>query len=184
VKCVSIVGVGEVDDGILSSLEEYIQTTFRFPTRRLPPLPDPAEAYDSKRRQYSSLIILRDLAQRVPTDCVRLLGITEKDLCIPMLSFVFGQAQLNGTVALESLARLRQEFYELEPNRHLFIQRALKEAVHEMGHTFGLTHCIDTRCPMSLSNTIWQVDRKEKELCPACNIAIREKIIHVGGAAA
>ena len=86
-----------------------------------------------------------------PTDTVRLLGITEHDLFIPMLSFVFGQAQLGGKAALVSFARLRQEFYGIDPADAVFTERARKEMLHELGHTFGLTHCPDRGCPMSLS---------------------------------
>jgi archaemetzincin len=120
---------------------------------------------------------LRDLLKQCPADAVRVLAITEKDLFIPMLSFVFGQAQLQGQMAIVSLARLRQEFYELPANRALFLARALKETVHELGHTFGLTHCLDRKCPMSLSTSIQQVDGKTDEFCESCKILLRETLI-------
>jgi archaemetzincin len=93
-----------------------------------------------------------------------------------MLSFVFGQAQVGGAAALVSVARLRQEFYGIPANDRLTIARAIKECVHETGHTFGLTHCPDTGCPMSLSNTIRQVDDKGDELCGNCSIRLEESI--------
>jgi archaemetzincin len=87
---------------------------------------------------------------------------------------VFGQAQLGGQVALISLARLRQEFYGMPQNRALFLGRALKEAVHELGHTFVLTHCPEGECPMSLSTNIRQVDGKRATFCASCAAAVRE----------
>ena len=88
--------------------------------------------------------ILRSLLNLKPEGENRLLGITDVDLFIPMLSFVLGQAQLGGPTAVVSVARLRQEFYGLPPDLPLLRARAVKEAVHEIGHTFGLTHCADS----------------------------------------
>jgi archaemetzincin len=96
-----------------------------------------------------------------------------------MLSFVFGQAQLNGPGAVVSLARLGQEFYGLPANPTLLISRSVKEALHEIGHTFGLTHCSDIRCPMSLSNNVRQVDMKGEELCKSCTIVLEEHTKHI-----
>lgn len=129
-------------------------------------------AYDSKRCQYSSTLILRRLLLLVPDEGIRLLAVTELDLFIPMLTFVFGQAQLDGRAAIISLARLRQEFYSLPPNRTLLINRAAKEAMHELGHTFGVTHCELSDCPMSLSTTLQQVDSKGLTYCGNCGNAV------------
>ncbi len=70
-----------------------------------------------------------------------MLALTGRDLFVPVLTFVFGQAQLGGRVAVVSLARLRQEFYGMAPNGEILMERAVKEALHETGHTFGLVHC-------------------------------------------
>ena len=91
-----------------------------------------------------------------------------------MLSFVYGQAQLGGPVALLSLARLRQEFYGLGPNTGLFLSRVRKETLHEVGHTYGLTHCGDARCTMALSTDVRHVDAKNEEFCSGCAILLRE----------
>ena len=93
-----------------------------------------------------------------------------------MLTFVFGQAQLNGPMAVVSLARLRQEFYRLPPSRILLTARALKEVLHEVGHTFGLIHCQDRSCTMSLATNIQQLDMKGSEFCRSCEIILRESI--------
>lgn len=178
-----LVAVGKVDDEILTGIEVCLWQTFGFTTRRLNPLPDPAPAYDPQRQQYSVIAIMKDLLKQCPGDAIRLLAVTERDLFIPMLSFVFGQAQLRGKIAIISLARLRQEFYGLPANPVLFISRALKETVHEMGHTFGLTHCLDRDCPMSLSTNIQQVDIKGETFCANCTILLRENLrqMYLGG---
>ena len=85
-----------------------------------------------------------------------------------MLSFLFGQAQLDGAAAIVSIARLRQEFYGLPGDEGLLLARARKEALHELGHTFGLVHCPDPLCAMSLSTSLPQVDAKRDEYCESC----------------
>jgi archaemetzincin len=117
---------------------------------------------------------LRAVAGGVPADAARVLGITSRDIFLPGLSFVFGQAQLGGRAALLSLARLQQEFYGFPCDTLLLMTRACTEAVHELGHTFGLVHCRDPRCVMSLSTTVNEVDAKLQEFCGSCRILLRE----------
>ena len=93
-----------------------------------------------------------------------------------MLTFIFGQAQLGGRLALVSLARLRQEFYGLPSDRELLRERALKESLHELGHTFGLLHCREAACTMSLATGIRQLDAKGGGYCAGCAALLHEKI--------
>jgi archaemetzincin len=176
VSVVCVVPLGSVEDGVLGAIEMSLWQAFGLETRRLPPLEDPEFARDAKRMQYSSELILHMLKKSAPPDARAFLAVTEKDLFIPMLTFVFGHAQFDGTVGVVSLARLRQEFYGLPANHHLLLSRAMKEAVHEAGHIFGLSHCSDSRCPMSLSNVLNQVDRKGEDLCRNCSIVLEEHI--------
>ncbi|MBZ5551593.1 MAG: archaemetzincin [Acidobacteriia bacterium] len=168
--------LGAVDDEVLAIIETCLWANFGFEIRRLGPSAEPEYALDLRRRQYGSTLILRQLVGKCPPDAARILAVTEKDLFIPMLSFIFGQAQLNGTVAIISLARLRQEFYGLPANRMLLLARVVKEALHEIGHTFGLIHCPERTCPMSLSTNIHQVDTKGSEFCTGCRALLRESI--------
>ena len=165
---------GMVDVEDVRQTAEAIAGQFEFDVRVLDPLPDPAGAFDPVRRQYNSVLVLRELVASCPADAHRLIGLTGRDLFIPMLSFVFGQAQLGGRVALVSFARLRQEFYGLPPSPPVFAHRARKEVFHELGHTFGLTHCPDHGCPMSLSTGIAQVDTKSGRYCPSCAAMLRD----------
>lgn len=160
--------IGEVNDEDLSTIQAELERRLPLDFQRLDALPDPAHAFDARRRQYNSPVLVKDLLDQCPDGAFRVIGITERDLFIPMLSFVFGQAQLKGRIALVSLARLRQEFYGLIPDRAVFLDRAIKEVVHEIGHTFGLVHCQDRSCSMSLSTDIRQVDAKTAEYCRSC----------------
>jgi archaemetzincin len=168
--------IGTVDKGILDALESSLRRTFGFEVRRMTPLGDPSYSFDAQRNQYSSTMILRELVRHCPADGTRLLAVTAYDLFIPMLSFIYGQAQLDGKVSIVSIARLRQEFYTLPSNQALLLVRLIKEALHELGHTFGLTHCLEKVCPMSLATNIHQLDIKGMDFCNSCSILTRESI--------
>jgi archaemetzincin len=99
------------------------------------------------------------------------LGIAAVDLYIPILTFVFGEAQMGGPCAVLSTHRLRQEFYGLPSDPELFRQRVIKEAVHEVGHTLNLTHCDDYRCAMASSHAVEWIDLKDTVLCGTCGRA-------------
>jgi archaemetzincin len=169
-----IVALGGIEEDVLAAMEQGLGRVYGSRVQRLPGLPEPDYAYDMQRGQHSSAHILRQLIGLVPKDAISMLGITQKDLFIPMLSFVLGQAQLGGPASVVSLARLHQHFYGLPPDRPLVLTRAVKEAVHEVGHTLGLTHCADGNCPMSLSNTVRHVDAKGTALCRNCIMLLEE----------
>ncbi|HSD65141.1 MAG TPA: hypothetical protein VLF95_00490 [Vicinamibacteria bacterium] len=159
---------GPAPGKVLSAVEEALADAFRLPVRLRDPLEEPARAFTPARGQWSSTAFLEALVGRVPPGAARLLGVTERDLFVPVLSFVYGQAQLGGQVAVVSLARLRPEFHGLPPAPAALARRAATEAVHEVGHTFGLVHCLDRRCPMSLSIDLADLDGKTATPCPAC----------------
>jgi archaemetzincin len=130
-------------------------------------------AFDAGRRQHGSIPVLEMLTQLCPADAWKVLAVTGRDLFIPVLTFVFGHAQLGGRAAVISLARLRQEFYGLAPNREVFVERACKEALHETGHMFGLVHCADRGCAMSLATNVRQIDAKHAAFCAPCAARLR-----------
>ena len=98
----------------------------------------------------------------------RLLAVTSLDLYVPVLTFVFGEAQLSGACAVVSMHRLREEFYGFQPREELMRERLVKEAVHELGHTFGLRHCDDWRCVMTSSHGVERLDIKNAGFCVLC----------------
>jgi archaemetzincin len=159
----------------MEQLRDTVRTALATEAREEPALSEPEYAWDPQRRQYSSSLILRDILARLPRGASRVCAITEKDLFIPMLSFIYGQAQVGGNAAIVSLARLRQEFYGLPANDALLAARARKEVLHELGHTYGLVHCPEVNCAMSLATNIRQLDLKGNGYCADCRALLSEK---------
>lgn len=126
------------------------------------------EALDGSRKQYHSTSLLALLLARPDLTSSRLLGITSFDLFVPVLTFVFGQAQLNNRAAVFSTFRLHNEFYGLPRSGEILAERCLKEALHELGHTYGLRHCIDYACVMNSSTYVEDIDLKPPEFCLPC----------------
>jgi archaemetzincin len=129
-----------------------------------------ADAYDARRAQYSAEMILAQLSSE---DADRVLGIVDLDLYVPELNFVFGLADRAGRRAVIALPRLRQSFYGARDDEALFLARAVKEAVHELGHTCGLGHCLDRRCVMAFSNSLADTDHKGEQFCTRCAARLR-----------
>lgn len=176
-----LVAIGNVPENACKWLEDAAAEWFPLPIRRLAPMPIPMAAYDAKRGQYQSVEFMKILAQQAPRDAERVLGVTDVDLAIPMLSFLFGQAQLDGHVAIVSLFRLHQEFYGLPMDENLLRERTVKEMLHELGHTFGLTHCSDPRCAMGLATHIELVDSKAEQFCSRCGLHLVQRFTSRNG---
>jgi len=131
------------------------------------PMDVPGNAYNVSRGQYHSTPILGGVRQFGGADGFdKLLGICDVDLYVPGLNFVFGEASLAEGVAIISLIRLRQGYYGLPEDDGVFMERSVKEAVHELGHLYGLSHCRDSRCVIFFSNNLMDTDRKGPTFCP------------------
>ncbi|MBZ5583160.1 MAG: archaemetzincin family Zn-dependent metalloprotease [Acidobacteriia bacterium] len=160
------------------NLLEYVAASvariFRTPCRIRPDLFDVSFSLDPNRGQCYSTAILQRLERTADPDA-RVLGVTGCDLFVPVLTFVFGEAQLEGNCAVVSTARLAEEFYGMPPRENLLRERLLKEAVHEIGHTFGLRHCSDWRCVMASTHAVERLDIKGTDFCAACREPIMRK---------
>ena len=164
---IALVPIGQVKESTLAVIGEGLREAFGRDYLIAAALPHPDYAYDRRRGQYRSDDILAQL-RRLDLPADRWLGVVDVDLYTPGLNFVFGQAQMGGPAAIIALPRLRQSFYGLPEDETLFHERAIKEAVHELGHTYGLGHCRDARCVMHFSNSLSDTDRKSHHFCPRC----------------
>jgi len=161
--------IGKLNGGLLASLAPAMANTFGMPCEIMSGALDPDFAYHRERQQYHSSEILGRMQGMVTSQTWRLLGVAAVDLYIPILTFVFGEAQIGGTCAVVSFHRLQQEFYGLPKDGDLLRDRLLKEAVHEIGHTLNLTHCDDYRCAMAPSHAVEWIDLKDSSLCSSCH---------------
>jgi archaemetzincin len=163
--------VGDVADGTVEKIRDRVGSIFHCPVEIEADLRDLAQAYSPERKQYDSSKLLASLGKAKRQE--RVVGIADVDLYVPRLNFVFGEADVESGTAIISLCRLRQEYYGLDPDEALFLERAAKEIVHELGHTFGLGHCPNNKCVMHFSNSLADTDVKEVHFCDQC----RPKII-------
>ena len=165
---ISVVPIHLSHPPLLNTLREKIHTIFHLETRTYTPVIDPAFALDHSRKQYNSSLLLGKLVETHPKDALRILGVTDLDLFIPILTFVFGEAQLNGPAAIVSIHRLSNEFYGLPRDDTKLQERLEKETIHELGHTFGLLHCRNDRCVMNTSTYVENIDIKPPTFCQSC----------------
>ena len=162
------IGEGPMDQEVLDRVRRQVEGAFALPTRLTAVNGPPGETRDAKRGQHSSTRILRWILTGIPRSAEKVLGITDVDLFIPVLTFVFGEAQVGGSAAVVSTARLRLT-YDDRPAPHDLVEgRLVKECLHELGHTFGLVHCPEVACVMSRSNSVLDVDQKRAVLCRDC----------------
>ena len=164
---------------LLISLSEKISTTFHQATKIISPFIDHSATYDPSRNQHNSSLLLAQLIDSKPQDTLRIIGITDLDLFIPILTFVFGEAQLNGPSAIVSIHRLRNQFYGIAEDEQLLQDRLDKETIHELGHTFGLIHCRNDLCVMNVSTYAENIDLKPARFCQSCQKKYNETWIDV-----
>lgn len=180
-----VVPAGEVEDMWLNAARSCVEELMRMPAVVTAPISIPAECYDPRRNQFLATRMLEQLLPLGRDRNTRVLGVTELDIFIPILTFMFGQAQLGGRLALVSMARIRPEFYGFPADPALTLLRLRKTIRHELGHTLGLVHCSDPQCAMSLANSIVQLDVKNDSFCALCLEKSRAHLrtVHSGGKA-
>ena len=166
---ISILPLDEISGAILEHMGNGLQRTFMYPCHILPCVDISSHASALLHEgKYNSTAILLYILKNVPAGSLKILAVTHRDLYSPIFSHLYGEAQLKGAAALMSLYRLQPEFYHSPADRELFLSRCRKQAIHEIGHTFGLVHCKDRNCVMYPSSNIDDTDVKSNCLCPLC----------------
>ncbi len=172
-----LVLLSEIDKHILEVLKQNIEQTFNRPVEIRAHTGSLDYAYDASRKQYMSPRMLSRLRRLKKGSGDKILGIVDVDLYSPEFEFVFGEAEISSGVATVSLYRLRPECYGLRPDEKLFEERAVKEAVHELGHLYQLGHCPNPKCVMHFSNSLADTDVKGKTFCSKCQQELKENLV-------
>jgi archaemetzincin len=173
---VHLLPVGTIEIALLRDLRAAIAEILPVACEILPFDLDPAPAYHAERQQFYSSEILQRMQSLVRPRDWRFLAVANVDLYIPILQYVFGEAQIGGPCAVVSTFRLRQEFYGLQADSLLLNQRLLKEALHELGHTLDLRHCPDYRCAMASAHAVEWIDLRDSGFCDACRSQLESRI--------
>lgn len=170
---ISPIGRLDVDRGFVEQLGKEIHTVFGYRTDIRPLLDEKDLWIDPVRKQYHSTPILDTLAMISPPEAIKLLAITKVDLFIPILTHVYGEAQLGGKSCILSTYRFSEG---VAPVADILRDRLFKEAIHELGHTFNLRHCSDASCVMHYCRGIREVDRKSSRFCRYCAVMLQDEM--------
>lgn len=171
-RAIHLLPVGDTDRRLVDQLARALHETLRMPVRVASATVPLEQFFDPARGQYNSTAILLHLKGRLTTGVDKYLVVVQEDLFMPILTYVFGEAELGGNLAVASYHRLQNEVYGLPPNPSLLLERLTKEALHELGHTFGLVHCHSLQCVMHTSMGVEEVDLKGGDFCNECRATI------------
>jgi archaemetzincin len=174
-----LVALGPIDPEILRNLRTAIAKMLFLPVRVLRPKALPLQTYHVIRDQYHSTQLLEYLLDD-NSGAFRVLGITAADLYIPIFTFVFGEAQLDGKAALISMFHPRGDADGSMPPKSLFLRRLLKLSLHELGHTFGIGHCRQEGCLMGFSSNLEKLDQKQMLFCQYCQVLLADSFRQLG----
>ncbi len=166
--------MGPVDPEILRRLRTAIGKILALPVRVLRPLTIPLRTFHVVRHQYNSNQLLEYLLAENHSEAFRILGVTAVDLYIPILTFVFGEAQLDGKAAVISLFRPRGDADGIATPKSVVLGRLIKLSLHELGHTFGLGHCRQEGCLMGFAANLEKLDQKGLAFCNYCQVLLAD----------
>ena len=152
-------------------VRQYLQIFFQLETKVLKDVSNDIIPNNARRtgdvgqEQFLAGYILTDvLKKEKPEKGVALMAITEKDLYPkPEWNYVFGLASYRDKIAVSSMYRMQKE-----ADFNLSLDRLLKICSHEIGHMFGLHHCIEGNCVMNGTNSMVETDRHFIRLCSLC----------------
>ncbi len=165
---ISLISFGYFDKGLLEMVSDHIVREFHLPVRTREGFLDLSEYYDPSRRQYNGSLLLKKINTDFATDNSKAVGLFNVDLFIPILTYIFGQAFLNGRAGIISVYRFSNERYGMKPDSQLLADRFRKEIMHELGHMFGLVHCTDPVCIMRSGSYVEDIDQKYFTFCDNC----------------
>ncbi len=168
VRNITLISFGYWDAGFLQTLLNNVSRVFRAQVHLKDGHLDVSDFYDAARRQYNANDLLKHIEMAYATSDTKTLAMFNVDLFIPIFTYIFGQAFLNGNSGIVSDYRLHNERYGMLADNDLMWQRLTKEIIHELGHTFGLIHCHEPYCVMQSGNYVEDIDQKNAGFCEKC----------------
>ncbi len=170
-----IAPIGAFDADILSAVEKMVLQTYGMPCRVQSLIEDIGFAWNAERGQFHSTAILAKLTENAPADVLKVIALTPHDLFIPILTHVYGEAQLGGCSCIVSTCRLADGISPAG-QRAVYLERISKETAHELGHTFDLRHCKDNQCLMHYCRSTGDVDGKSSRFCRYCRVMLNDQL--------
>jgi archaemetzincin len=171
---ITLISFGYFRKDFLDKVAEDVQREFLCPVNLRDGHLDLSEFFDPSRRQYNGNLLLKEINSSFSSDSSKTLGLFSIDLFIPILTYIFGQAMLNGRSGIASLYRLSNERYGLPKDDAVLLNRFVKEVNHELAHMFGLIHCQLPTCVMKSSTYVEEIDQKSMNLCINCRKEIQK----------
>ena len=165
---ITLISFGYFDADVLRNVADLVKKEFLLNVNIKEGHLDLSEFYDPTRRQYNGVKLIHIVEDAYSSDFSKTIGLFNVDLFIPILTFIFGQAFLNGRSGIASNYRLSNERYGIKLDEKLVLERFIKEVIHELGHTFGLIHCHIPTCVMRSSTYVEDIDQKSMHLCLNC----------------
>ncbi len=174
-----LIEMGRIGEFAVRVVAAHVQTLIGIPVDILDPVEIPEEAFQHHRQQYDAGLVIKHLNERVNLPQSRILGIVAADLCSPILTYVYGEAEIGGKVAVVSTHRLSQNEDGSPTARERYYERLAKVALHEVAHTFSLYHCDDPQCLMHFSPKVVHLDHITLAFCDRCEFMIRENVLQL-----
>ncbi|QIA07507.1 archaemetzincin family Zn-dependent metalloprotease [Draconibacterium halophilum] len=168
-KGITLVVQGKFEKKILDQIARDVETAFGWPVSVVLLTHAILPCFDATRKQYDANCLLELIHNQYSANSIKTIGLFHVDLFIPILTYIFGQAQYNGSTGVASVYRLRNEQYGMPGDEQLLYERFQKIVIHELGHAFGLVHCHVPICVMRPGTYVEDIDQKKPQFCNKCS---------------
>jgi len=171
-KRITLVVQGKFETSFLNRMAKDVGIAYGWPVSHVPLTHDIVPYFDAARKQYDANRLLQLVHAEYSSGSLKTIGLFQVDLFIPILTYIFGQAQYNGSTGIASVYRLRNEQYGMQGDEKLLYERFRKVVIHELGHAFGLIHCHVPICVMRPGTYVEDIDQKKHQFCKKCSAAL------------
>lgn len=171
-QTITLISLGYFEKDLLQKISDAIIKQIPVPVIVKEANMDLILFYEPARRQYNGNKLLTEIDRIFGSDTSKTIALLNVDLYIPILTYIYGQAYLNGRTGIASVYRLSNELYGMERDDDILTERFIKEVIHELGHTLGLKHCYNTDCVMRSVTYVEEIDQRLNAMCSSCRSQI------------